>query len=1086
MGAATYDEDQGRAFIREAIDLVARASSEDVLRHALSAKLPLMFPGQPWWIKSHVTGSESLASFHEAGKKRYGFIDVLVGSTVVEYERDLRPSTAFDHGLHQVKQYCAAQLNNGARPDQLMGILSDTVRWFAYSVANISELSNTKNPGSLGPDDVDLVEVDTIDLTPAGDSDCRKLGAFLQKYLGREGARKMAAATLSADLGFDSAFCANHLALIDELLDTAFKKEPSYSALIERLWTDYVCFLGGQENTGTFDKESYAGELYILTLAKLICANVLSNKALASDNAELKSILDGGFFRARGLPNLVEYDYFGWINADPHVSALIDISREIQDDLRAYDFESTPAEDLFGTLMARLASRSQRLLLGQEWTPSWLAERIVKKVASGLPEGSELRFLDMCCGSGAMVIETVKLAQQRLLSAGYKPGDAVAQSEIANAVTAFDIDPLAVMLAKVGWILASKHWLVPGSEVQIPVYHADSLFANTPITQIFGADGHQRRRLQLDTEEVDLPHLLFCEPNQALFDPLLSRGYGMAMSSAAAKATTLSDQEIEAMTDSVVTEVAIELSDEDRSIVLSFCKDLLRALERLQRNGKNGIWAFVLGNSFRPALLAGRFNGVVTNPPWLALSKISNNPYRDALKVKAASLGIKAPGASHLHVEIATIFLLHAVERYLADGALVGCVLPDTILNGVHHQPFRGEGYLTATTPVKLTWDEIWKVASDTFKNNAVVLFGRKREPDQKISVLPGRSIGKSSDAEITYQLVRSSRKTAWTTKSSKEQSGWSSTSESIGRIFRQGADIMPRGVIFHAVSKIATGWKLSPVSAGSPFHYLRVDGHVRKDFSLAAVGVSDQVMFDVLLSKHLAPYELAPGAKAFLPLAFGADGWSARTESSIAGLGAATSVAMKSVLSAIRDSADGFFNRIESDRKKLSVQRWNDDDWIIVASAGGKLPCAAYVRGKIIPCDKTIIDQTLYWAKVSNEDEAIYIVGLVNCPAVKDLIQAFQPRGSFGERHVHKLVFDRTPPFDPGNDCHVRMVAATRELLDQWRLRRTASDIEPYVLSPEKSLIVRRKKVRAVLESLPAWNEYCGAAAAVYGSLGL
>lgn len=108
-----YVEAQGKAFLKEACDLIHEGKAEDVLRHALSAKLPLMFPDQPWWIKAHVTGTESLAKFHELGAKKHGFVDVLVGATVIEYERDLCKLGTFAHGLHQVKQYCAGQLNAG-------------------------------------------------------------------------------------------------------------------------------------------------------------------------------------------------------------------------------------------------------------------------------------------------------------------------------------------------------------------------------------------------------------------------------------------------------------------------------------------------------------------------------------------------------------------------------------------------------------------------------------------------------------------------------------------------------------------------------------------------------------------------------------------------------------------------------------------------------------------------------------------------------------------------------------------------------------------------------------------------------------
>jgi hypothetical protein len=290
----------------------------------------------------------------------------------------------------------------------------------------------------------------------------------------------------------------------------------------------------------------------------------------------------------------------------------------------------------------------------------------------------------------------------------------------------------------------------------------------------------------------------------------------------------------------------------------------------------------------------------------------------------------------------------------------------------------------------------------------------------------------------------------------------------------------MPRGIVFHAVEKTAARWNLGPIGAGSRFYFLRSDAHRYKDFKLTAKGVSDQLMFDVLISKHLAPYELAPGSKALLPFAYRNAEWKARTPSSIAALGTATQTAINKALTKLNKNIDEFFDSVDTDRKKLSGQGWTSDDWIVVASAGGKLPCAAYTRGDNIPCRKTIIDQTLYWSKVATKDEAIYITALMNSPAVIEVIQAHQPRGAFGERHIHKLAFDRTPAYNPDAPKHVAVVRTAKALLLQWTTRKKAADMQA-CLMPEQHMITRRKKIRQALETLPAWETYRTATAALY-----
>ena len=104
---------------------------------------------------------------------------------------------------------------------------------------------------------------------------------------------------------------------------------------------------------------------------------------------------------------------------------------------------------------------------------------------------------------------------------------------------------------------------------------------------MFSPSGQEHRKLQLYSEEVDLPQFLIKASSQSLFDAMLSRGYEMAMSSAAATATTLVDSDIETMVDSVIADTGSALVADERTSAIDFCKELLRALEKLQRAGQN-------------------------------------------------------------------------------------------------------------------------------------------------------------------------------------------------------------------------------------------------------------------------------------------------------------------------------------------------------------------------------------------------------------------------------------------------------------------------------------------------------------------
>lgn len=1082
MTTIRFEEASACEFLAEAAKLIWDGKNESALRHNISAYLPRIFPDMPWWVKEHAKCAETNAIFHKSGQKSRGFVDALVGATAIEYERNINDPAIFATGFGQVGDYCADLLNKCVPKDLIIGVLSDTVRWKAYRISNVKPLSAVAGSTVYGRDHLTLDEIDECDLSAAGSSEAQLLGVFLERHLGRQGSRRLNAGTLSSDLGFNSNFSTPHLSAITSLVDSAFASNHEYAGLVEKLWKDFVSYLGGQTSTGTFDRQTYVGELYILTLAKLIGANILSGKTLSSDDTELASILDGTFFQNRGLSNLVEYDYFGWLNAPPYVQELLPTARAIQIDLIAYDFASFPEEDLFGELMAQLSQKHQRLLLGQEWTPSWLAEELVKHTVAKIPQGQEPRLVDMCCGSGAMVVEAVKHAKQRLLSHGMVAGSQEALLSLSEAITGFDIDPLAVMLAKIGWVLAARDWLNKESPtlISIPVYHADSLFAATPLARVVDESGNSQHEMLLDNEKVTLPAFLISPNRQALFDEILDRGYTVAMASAK---STKSD-----ITPTVVSNLVSGLAglsgltNEQITQLTGFARELLSALEKLQRAGRNGIWAFVLRNSYRPGLVAGKFNGLVSNPPWLALSRIASNPYTAALRKKADAYAIKPPGPAHLHIEMATIFLLHAVERYLVSGSAIGCILPESIMNAHHHNPFRAASYAIAPRPVKLRIDELWRVEKGTFKNEAVVLFGSKADPT--LGDIPGQHVSKKGTQPLTFKRILRKRRSAW---SENPSLGANNTGFFNPAAFRQGADIMPRTLIFHSLARVSTTgpWHVSPISVKSSERYLTAGAKNHKTFSVTAQSLSDKVVFDVLLSHHLTSFDIAAGAKGILPISRDGTGkWKALSHTEIALMGTATTNIFRKILDALGTGAttQTYFDKFEAKRKKLTNQTWSNG-WLVFMGAGGANVCAAYASSSTFNYEKTVIDQTLYWVEVETEEKALYLTGLLNSAAINQVITEFQPRGRFGKRHIHKIPIGETPPFDSQNPAHIDVVDKTRQLITDWVAFKynNATEIRD-LLDPNKSqLHIRRTKIKEVLVGLPSWQDYETACKAVY-----
>ena len=157
-------------------------------------------------------------------------------------------------------------------------------------------------------------------------------------------------------------------------------------------------------------------------------------------------------------------------------------------------FSVVREEDLFGQLMTQLAQETQRKLLGQEWTPHWVAKALAAKCLNQLDDSESPAFVDTCCGSGAIISEVLKLVKE------VKPE--MPLEGLGGAVTGFDIDPLAVILAKTTWVITLADEIRGSSgQVVVPVYHADSLFAVTPLTSELPFAGGIGRRSLLNLME---------------------------------------------------------------------------------------------------------------------------------------------------------------------------------------------------------------------------------------------------------------------------------------------------------------------------------------------------------------------------------------------------------------------------------------------------------------------------------------------------------------------------------------------------------------------------------------------------------
>jgi hypothetical protein len=480
-------------------------------------------------------------------------------------------------------------------------------------------------------------------------------------------------------------------------------------------------------------------------------------------------------------------------------------------------------------------------------------------------------------------------------------------------------------------------------------------------------------------------------------------------------------------------------------------------------------------------LLSGQFNGLVSNPPWLALSALAENPYKKVLTGRAGLYGVRPSGSSFLHLELGTMHLLHAVDRYLSADASVACLVPGTVFNGHHHEPFRRRKFLTSTRPVALEISEIWQVQPGTFKYPGAAVIGHKRKKaggleTGAITGFVAREAG-LEEADFSSRALGDKR-SAWVL----EKEGHPAAAVSDAPIPQQGADLMPRTAVCAEILKEdGAEYRVNTPSSGSAWAFTvkaakelkgeRFPGYVAPIF-IHRMAQSENLL-PFCLGEHKAPIAIparrdASGALHVLE------------ESEIRALGFTETArrfrAINKKLAAV-GKGKNLQERID-ERFKLSKQVLGGEGCLIVAGAGGKHICAACIP--LADTADLVIDQTLYWQIIPDERNALFMTGMLNSDAMTQAILPFNPKGAFGERHIHALPYRLMPPYDAGNDDHRRIATLAEQLAEQ------ASNLiaaDAYLNDPNKALTVRRRKLREQLAASAAFQEMEQLCAAALGT---
>jgi hypothetical protein len=350
--------------------------------------------------------------------------------------------------------------------------------------------------------------------------------------------------------------------------------------------------------------------------------------------------------------------------------------------------------------------------LGEYYTPEWLCERIVAEL---LPSEGFASVLDPSCGSGSFL----RAAIAHQLTANANGTDASRLGQILENIVGIDIHPLAVIISRATYLLAIRS-LVKASRrpIQIPVYLADSLFLPTEVTQytLGEAPGFEIRFG--GNRKVSIPEELVKRPE--LFDPAITAASQIAVDHAEG------GKESRKTLAAYLKKIAPQFADhENTDTMIDAVWKFTAELSDLIKSNQDSIWAFIVRNSYRPAMLRDRFDLILGNPPWLSYRYIADPEYQAEIKKRAVEDYAIAPRLQKLftQMELATIFLVHTLSTFVRTGGKLGFVMPLSVIAADQHQNLRSRQY---KAPIRLTsyWD--LRAVRPVFNVPCCVLFASK------------------------------------------------------------------------------------------------------------------------------------------------------------------------------------------------------------------------------------------------------------------------------------------------------------------------------------------------------------------------
>lgn len=960
-------------------------------------------------------------------KQMRGRIDAVFGNIIIEFKKDL--TKGLEVAKEELQKYFQAYLDKGE--SNFLGIANDGIHFKVfYPVIESNEV-------------VDVKEIDELNLE---NSNAEQVFLWFDSYFFSTEKITPTSADIKRRFGLDSPTFTS----IQRKLEELFQKVESFKPAVLKYesWNKYLEIVYGDKPN---DKSLFFKHTYLSTLVKLIVHAKISG-GKPRDYDEIVPILFGNTFTHAGIKNFMEEDFYSWILSLPIRKQSSKIFHSLLHQIYVYDLDKID-EDVLKELYQGLVDPDVRKLLGEFYTPDWLAEKMVEEVFHEDPTKSAL---DPSCGSGTFLFKMIQFKIKKLSKKGWSKQKIL--EHILENVIGFDIHPLAVIISRTNYLLALKDIIHSRKgAISIPVYLCDSLkipekkMDLTTAVHTFEFDALNKKfefpiTVASNLSKMDEMIEVLREYGQEL-ELKIERGVGQKYGfdiEEYIKNTSISFEKFASRT----------YNKNETSILLRS----LKTLYELIKEGSDAIWPYILRNMYKPVSISMRkVDIIIGNPPWLTMQGMKNEDYQNFLKKKTFYFNLIGKKDTHQfpHLELATLFFCITNELYLKDSGEIAFVMPKSILVASHHSSFR------KFNKPEMNLFKIYDAESvePLFRIPTCVIFCKNGEstkyPVNQITMsgkLPEKNVG-ISKAEKFLNFEDTKYEPAYI---DIKQSQYFEK-------FYQGATIVPRNLFF-VVPEI--GSSLLGINLKSPQVKSDEENDTKPPWSKITISkeIEANFLFGTLLGSDVVPFGIRRFRLVALPITVKEGKPNVCNEyADLQRLGYPNA-------SRYFEEVEEKWNKYKTKKQKnTTIYKWiNFRNKISNQNLTKKfkilyVASSTYLAACIVELDKEIIYKTdsgnillngfiaeskTYHFETDKKDEAHYLCAILNSKTIDDLIKPLQTRGLWGPRDIHKRPLSLPiPVFNIKDTTHKKLSKLSQtcqnkvpEYLDQIKSKQVGS----------------------------------------------